>query len=285
MDKVLITGITGNIGTQVYSSLIKHKDDLEIVGGVSNVDRAQRDYPNIKLRRLDFMDPNTYGDVLAGINKIFLMRPPAISNVKQYIFPFLDYIKKVGVEKVVFLSLQGVENNPITPHHKIEKYILKLGIPYVFVRPSFFMENLVTTHRKEIVELNEIIVPAGDGKTSFIAGEDIGEVARLALIDEQMMNQAYEITGESAFSYTEVAEKMTEIIGRNIGYKHPSIIRFIRHRRRYGDKWAFIMVMVGLYSVCRLGKADGITKTLEQLLNRRPMSLDEFLMKHKDMLD
>ena len=49
-----------------------------------------------------------------------------------------------------FLSVQGAESNPIVPHHRIERAICDLGLPYTLLRPSFFMQNLTTTHLPEI---------------------------------------------------------------------------------------------------------------------------------------
>lgn len=35
--------------------------------------------------------------------------------------PFLNQVKAHGVKQTVFVSMIGVEKNPVTPHHKIEK--------------------------------------------------------------------------------------------------------------------------------------------------------------------
>ena len=72
-----------------------------------------------------------------------------------YFRPFVEAIKRSEVEQVLFLSLQGVESNPFTLHHKIEKLIVEAGIPYTFMRPSFFTQNLSTTHRAEITNHND----------------------------------------------------------------------------------------------------------------------------------
>ncbi len=77
----------------------------------------------------------------------------------------------------------------MTPHHKIEKIIRELEIPYTFIRPSFFMQNLNTTHQKDIKENHDLFIPAGKSKTSFIDTRDIGEVAVTCLTDGHYLNQ------------------------------------------------------------------------------------------------
>ena len=96
----------------------------------------------------------------AGVSRVLLVRPPALVDVNRYFLPFVQAVQRAGVGHVLFLSLEGVENNTITPHHKIGKLILETGgrkaapptlrLGYTMLRPSFFMQNLSTTHRTEI---------------------------------------------------------------------------------------------------------------------------------------
>lgn len=90
--------------------------------------------------------------------------------------PSMDAAKQAGVTHVVFLSLIGIENAKYVPHYKVETYLHKINLQTTFLRCSFFMQNLNTTHRKEIKERNEIFVPVGNAKTSFIDARDIGAV-------------------------------------------------------------------------------------------------------------
>lgn len=102
-----------------------------------------------------------------------LMRPPKLADSEVDMHPFLQSAKKNGVKKIVFVSLLGVERNPIVPHRKIENMLKGLGVPYCFLRPSVFMQNLNTNHREEIKERNAIFIPAGKSKTSFIDTNDV----------------------------------------------------------------------------------------------------------------
>lgn len=109
------------------------------------------------------------------------MRPPDLAIPKKQIEPAILYAKSAGVEHIAFMSLLLAEKNSFVRHHKIEKLIVAPGVPYTFLRPSFFMQNLSTTHALEIKSMNEILVPAGRGKTSFIDVRDIAAVAVEAL--------------------------------------------------------------------------------------------------------
>jgi len=185
---------------------------------------------------------------------------------------------------VVFLSLQGVENNSVTPHHKIEKLIVESGLPFTFLRPSFFMQNLSTTHRDEIRMRSEIFVPAGNGRTSFVDVRDIGAVAALALTDStgEHLHKGYELTGSEALTYGEVAGIMTTVLGRRITYRDPSIPRFIWQKwQKENTPLGFTLIMVALYTVSKLGKAAGLTNETERLLDRPPITFRQFASDYR----
>jgi len=197
MTRILITGATGNVGRALLERCTA--ENTAVVAAARDIDRAATLIPaSSKVRRLDFLALDTYGPALRGIDRVFLVRPPAISNIKKHLAPFLGACAEHGVERIVFLSLLGAENLPYVPHYKIEREIERLGIEYTYLRASFFMQNLSTTHRREIAERDEIAVPAGRGATSFIDARDIAAVAYRALTEAGHDNTAYNLTGAVA---------------------------------------------------------------------------------------
>jgi uncharacterized protein YbjT (DUF2867 family) len=282
---LLITTPTGNVGLETLRALARRPErpTLRIVGAVQNPDHAQPALGTLvdNLIRFDFADAGTFEAALHSVEKVLLVRPPQLADADTF-RPFVAAMQRAGVRQVVFLSLQGVEQNPVTPHHKIEKLITEAGLGYTMLRPSFFMQNLSTTHRREIAERNEIYIPAGNGRTSLIDVVDIGEVAAMALASEQHLNKAYELTGSEALTYTEMAATLTDVLGRRIVYPAPSVFSFV-YRRWVVEKqpFSFVMVMVALYTVARLGKAAGLTSVFQQLTGHAPRTFRQFAEANK----
>lgn len=94
---------------------------------------------------MDFADPRTYADALKGVDRVFLMRPPQMGRPGA-LKPFIRAMQTYGIRFVYFLSLLGVEKNPVAPHRKIEKLIAIARLPYCHISPSFFMKNLSGIH-------------------------------------------------------------------------------------------------------------------------------------------
>ena len=144
---ILVTGATGNIGYYVVSELATK--DVNVKVAVRNIEKEKETFAglDVELVEFDFMKSSTFDQALEGVQKVFLIRPPQLAKPKRDMKPFIERMKKWKVDQIVFVSLMGVEKNPIVPHRKIEDLIRESGIPFTFLRPGFFMQNLNTTHR------------------------------------------------------------------------------------------------------------------------------------------
>ncbi len=278
ISDILILGATGNVGAAITTAL----SNRGIVTRAAV--RNPHTYPKNEFVLpvyFDFARPDTYANALKGVRKVFLMRPPAISNTKGVINPFVDFAITTGVEHIVFLSLLGVEHNRFVPHRAVEDHLLSRGISYTFLRAGFFMQNLDTTHRTDIAEHDELFIPAGHGKTSFIDVRDIGAIGALALAESGHEKKAYSLTGDVALDYFEAAQIFSAVLGREIRYVNPSPWSFIRQWRKRDTPWSYVLVMTALYTVTRMGRAATVTNEVQRLLGRPATTFQQYVEDYR----
>ncbi|MBD3343946.1 MAG: NAD(P)H-binding protein [Chitinivibrionales bacterium] len=275
---ILVTGASGNVGSEMVS-ICERKGIHCIAAGRKN---RWRNYKHAEYRYLDFEDHASY-EACRGVTAVFLVRPPQVSNIQKSIAPFLRACKEYGVEKIVFLSILGVEKLPFVPHFAIEKEILRRGLAHTFLRAGFFMQNLSTTHAREIRERNELVAPCGKGKTTFIHARDIAGIGIKALCGE-IKDESLDVAGEDTLTYNEVAKKLSQVLNRKITYRSPPVIAFILYRLRHGTPFKFALIMVGIYMPTRFGAAEfhGTTKVADYL-GRKPVGFDDFLREEKEI--
>ena len=212
-----------------------------------------------------------------------MLRPPAIGNVRRDLLPAVAAARDAGIRHVVFLSLQGAERNKVVPHATVESWLRTSALSWTFVRPSFFNQNLSTTHAADIRDRNEILVPAGGGATAFVDVDDVGAVAAAALLDPAPhAGRAWTVTGPRALTYAQVADILTTELGRPITYPRPGIWRYARHAHRVlRMPWPMVAVTTAIYTTARLGLAAGLSDHVRTVLGRQPVDLGTFAHRER----
>jgi uncharacterized protein YbjT (DUF2867 family) len=282
--KILVTGASGNIGSELIKSLSKIEKGVEIIAGDFDVKRARNtlaEYSNLSFRHLDFNNPVTFDEALEGIGTIFLLRPPQLANVEKYFRPFLSKAKEKGIHRVMFLSVQGVENQKFIPHFKLEKLIIELGFNYIFLRPGYFMQNLTTTLLSDIKHNNRIYIPAGKLKLNWVDAADIGKVgAHLLMAFEKFKNRPFEITGNEFMGFDVVADIMTRQLSRKISYVSPNLFSFYRAKRKQGISRPMIFVLIMLHFLPRFKRNEArLTNVVRDITGTEPGNLKDFIKR------
>lgn len=280
--KILVTGASGNVGSYVVRELLKLGDGV-VAAGTDPKKLKDMFGDAVDAVEFDFTNKDTFNSALNNVDRVFLMRPPHLGK-PQDLYPFIDAMKSRNIKLVSFLSLMGVENNTIPPHHKIEKYIEGLGIQYAHIRPGFFMQNVSGIHSVEIREQDEIFVPAGKSKTSFIDASDIGlSIATILHEPEKYRNTAHTITGPEALDYYQVAEILSKLTGRRITYAKPGYLRYRNYYiKKRGFEKTFVNVTVALYFMTRLGTAKDVTSEFYKLTGKAPRTFEDFVRENID---
>lgn len=278
--RVLITGATGGVGGEVIRAL--HGRDVDIVAAARAPSRAAACVePAIHWVRFDFVDESTWRGALQGVDRLFLMRPPAISDVSG-LNAFVDVARRKCVRHVVFLSVAGAAGNPLVPHHAVEAHLAGQAADYTLLRPGFFSRNLQTAYRRDIVEDDRIYVPAGLTRmVNWIDIRDIAEVAAGVLADPAPhRGMAYTLTGPGPVPWSHVVASLSSALGREIRYEPATIAGYARHLWRRGMPAGQILVQTALHVLLRFGQGERQDDTLERLLGRPARDLDVYIEDH-----
>ena len=288
--RILVTGATGTVGSEVVKQLasISSSSDYNNIRAAvhtqNKVDKLEQYVDKgVEIVSLDYTKPETISNALDKVDKLFLQTLP-IPDVTDISSNFVKEAKKKGVKFIVKLSAMGADSEPTSTilrlHGMEEKIIQESGIPYIFLRPSAFMQNFVTQFGHTIKTQNTIFAPAGNSKMSFIDVRDIAAMATMILnnngIGQQHQSKAYDITGPQSLSYSHVAEILSNEIGRKIRYID---LREEDARKALKEidmnEW-IIDVMMELYSITRAGYGSQTTSVVEDLTGRKPISFTQF---------
>lgn len=280
MKRILVTGATGNVGVEVIRFL-QYQADCRIIAGVRNVVEAKNKLSvreNIDFTRFDFEDPSTFEPAFENIQSLFLLRPPHISQVERFFHPLIEAVKGSGIKEIIFLSVQGAEKSKVIPHHQIEKLIAESGVQYIFLRPSYFMQNLTTTLVKDIQQKQKIILCAGNALFNWIDIVNIGEATAILFNRfDQYAHQAIELTGTENKSFAEVAKVISEVTSSKVEFLNVHPFRFYHLKKQEGLSKGMIVVMILLHFLPRFQKPPRISDFYYQLTGKQPTTVKEFV--------
>ncbi|TGE26974.1 SDR family oxidoreductase [Hymenobacter metallicola] len=277
---ILITGATGNVGTEVIKALTNR--GLTVRAGVHSVikgDRLKQLYPDIQLVEMDYSKPETLHVALTGVDRVLMITPFSEDQVavgKR----LLDAAKHVGVNYIVRLSAAGADAEPGIQlgrwHREVERYLEQSGLAYSILRPGSFMQNFVNYNADSICREGKLYMPLGEAKVSYIDVRDIAATAAqlLATDSSEHHGKAYELTGPQAVSLTEVATALSQATGRPIAYVDVSE-EAARQAMSQSPAW-MRDAMMELYGISKAGYAAGITTAVEAITGCPPRTIEQF---------
>ena len=226
------------------------------------------------------------GDVrkaLEGVNSALLVlansaKQPAMER------QFATAAADAGVQHLVKVS--SIEAGPDTSaafprsHFETEQHIRSLDIGWTFLRPSFFMQNLLT-YAGSIASAGLFALPLGQAKTALVDARDVGTAAAITLTDPVHRNRGYALTGPELITFDQVAETLSETLDKPVRYLPQSAQEFREKLSMFvKDTWQ-------LNGVCELfgeiagGALEEQSDDLDALLGRSAASLQQFIAEHR----
>ena len=137
-------------------------------------------------------------------------------------------------------------------------------------------------HGAQVREHDELLMPAGHGRTAFVDARDVAAVAATALLDPGAhTGRAWTPTGPEALTYTEVAAQLSEVVGRPVTYRARGLLHYVRQARAWGMPPIMVAVTSGIYTTARLGLAAGLTDDVRTVTGRAPTGVRPVLERDR----
>ncbi len=279
---LLLTGATGKTGGATAQALLKQGVKFRAI--VRNPEKAAAlKAAGVELVTGDVTDKAVLEAAMKGVTKALMTMPNGEKQLdleKQ----FVDVAKAAGVKHVVKMSSMEAMASAKAPipkiHYASEQYLKQSGLAWTFIKPNFFMQNLLGS-AGTIKEQGKFFLPLGTGRTVMIDTRDIGACVAVALTGTGHEGQAYELTGPEELGFADAAERFTKVLGRKIEYVSVPMAAYRQTLARFlTSEWH-------LNAVCELFQeiADGqdlhVTGTVQKLTGRAPTSLEQFIRDHQ----
>ena len=219
---IVVTGATGHLGRLIVEGLLRDgvtPDEIVAAGRSTDkiADLADR---GVRVVRMDYTDPESMAVAFAGAQTLMLVSSSEVGQRAAQHGAAIDAAKLAGVGRIVYTSAPKADNTALilAPEHKItEELIRASGIPFTILRNGWYSENYAGT-AAQAKEAGVLAASVGDGLVASASRVDYADAAVAVLTGEGHENAVYELSGDTAWSHTELAAVLTDILGRDVAY-------------------------------------------------------------------
>jgi uncharacterized protein YbjT (DUF2867 family) len=274
----LITGATGDVGARVVQHLLERGLRPRILA--RNEAKARLLFGDrVDLFLGDLSEPDSLRTALRGVDALYLVNVgPQIPERDQVA---ASISKEMAVKKIVKLSSLDVEHGLAIGawHEAGEAAIRASRVPFIFVRPTGFMSNLLAWANS--IKTEQIVRSStAEGRRPFIHSEDIAAVSVEGLVTDTYLGQVLPITGPQSLTFREVTAIIAEAIGRPLKYEAISDDEARERYAKISGSPEETEAHVVLWRAIREGRLASVTHDVERILRRQPISLSQWVKEN-----
>ena len=275
MSRIVVTGSTGNLGGRVARRLAAAGIAQLLL--VRDPPRAP-DLPLVTVARAGFTDTAAVTAAIEpGDTVLMVSASETLDRVDQHT-AFVDAVAAAGAGHLVYISFYGAAPDATftlaRDHWATEQHIRASGLAFTFLRDNLYADFLPLMTGADGV----LRGPAGSGRVSAVAQDDIADVAAAVLRSPAgHAGQTYDLTGPQALTLAEIAQVITDETGRHVSYHEETIDEAYRSRAVYDAPGWQVDAWVSTYTAIANGELDGVSDAIERIAGHPATSLAELL--------
>lgn len=274
---------SGNVGTPVAIELARQGQNVSL--GVRNPKPiAELDKLGIAQIPFDINDENSMTAALSG-HEVFFSLTPLIENFIEAGTKAIQAAKTAGIQKIVRSSAQGASSNAAIElgrmHYAVEKVLEDSGIAFTVLRPANFMQNYLDFGTPESIKAQSAFYsPIDEAKVSPIDTRDLSSVAVKVILEPWHNGRQYDLTGGESLSNWEIAELLSNALGRKINYISVPEAQATEGMLASGMPTWLVDVLSELNAFAKAGYLAAVKQDVEQILKRPPITFSTFINDH-----
>jgi uncharacterized protein YbjT (DUF2867 family) len=278
---ILIVGATGLVG----SATVRHLTacGVPVRALVRSAEQAATlANPGVEAMVGDLEQPVSLDAALDGVTRALLISPLHPRQV-AWQGNFVEAARRTGVVHIVKLS--GLGTAPDSPlrsgrwHAQTERHIADAGLPFTYLHPPFFMQNLLRS-AAAIAAQGVLVASMQAGKIAMVDARDVAAVAVAALTSDDHVGKTYTITGPEALSFQEVAQKLAAATGRALTYQDVPLAAVQQEMVATGLPEWLVDVRMEFATALRDGYAAVVTDTVQAVTGQPARTFDAFAREY-----
>ncbi|GAA3882356.1 SDR family oxidoreductase [Leifsonia kafniensis] len=216
---IVIFGGTGELGRRAIAALLlAGVDPSEIRAAGRNAERLAA------LRVLGVtavhVELNSASDVASAIKSgdtVVLISGADENRLEQHL-RVVEAAKAAGAERILYTSVVRADDERfplVSDHRSTEIAVSESGVPFMILRNGWYIENY-SRNVMAAAESGQFVSATGEGRVAAASRQDYADALAAVALDETMINRTLSLTGDTDFSYPDLAIAMAKIAGTEI---------------------------------------------------------------------
>lgn len=220
---IVVTGATGHLGRLVVESLLERgvpAADIRALGR-----SAERLTPlealGVQTATIDFEQPETLLPAFSGADALLLVSGSEVGKRMPQHANAVSAAVEAGVGRIVYTSAPHADSTDLVlapEHAETEKLLQESGLPVTLLRNNWYTENYVG-QLDTAAATGEIVGSAADGRVASASRRDYAEAAAVALSTLGHEGAVYELSGDAAWTFDDLASVVGGLVGRDVVYR------------------------------------------------------------------
>jgi uncharacterized protein YbjT (DUF2867 family) len=273
---IVVTGATGNVGRPLVAELVAAGAPVR---AVTRTPEAAK-FP----RGVEVVDSAAHA--LSGASAVFLNSRALGADLPEVV----AQSRRAGVTKLVALSAINADDDFARQpsrfrgdrNKEVEQLAVESGLAWVSLRPAVFATNFVGMWGAQIRAGDVVGGPYAAASSAPIVESDISAVAARALLTDDLVGQRIPLTGPQAFTNTELAGVIGDVLGRALQYREVPA-ELVRQRFiGLGFNAEFADAYIAMLAET-LDKPALVTHDVEKILGRPATPFAQWVAEHRDL--
>jgi uncharacterized protein YbjT (DUF2867 family) len=215
-----------------------------------------------------------------GVRAVYHIPPNVSPDEERFGQNLIASAGHTEVEHFVYHSVLHPQTEAM-PHHwkklRVEEMLLESGLPFTIMQPAAYMQNILA-HWQKIEEEGIYPVPyPRETRLSMVDLHDVADVAALLLTESGHEGATYELVGTEPLSQKEVADMLTQGLGRPVRAERIPLNVWERGARASGLGDYQVEALVKMFGYYERFGFWGNSRVLSYLLGRPATSFSTFV--------
>ncbi|MER5890917.1 SDR family oxidoreductase [Streptomyces sp. NPDC001941] len=267
---IVVTGATGQLGRLVIDALLAKVPAEQVVAVVRDEAKAAPlAARGVELRVADYDRPESLAAAFRAGDRVLLISGSEVGRRVPQHTAVVEAAKAAGVAQLAYTGILGGPDADLAlaAEHKVtERVILDSGLPHTFLRNGWYHENY-TGNLGAALE-HGVASSAGAGRIASASRADYAAAAAAVLTEDGHLGRAYELSGDTAWTYPEYAAEVSRQSGREVAHHEVSPERHLEILVGAGVPEGFAAALVDTDAAIGRGVLAGTSGDLARLIGR-----------------